>query len=113
MPAASSRFWPWDRENRAMRLLADEAVGVLVGNALAKGARRLQKAVRMVEKGEDDAIHQVRVSCRRLRRDLKLVRKLLAGESTNALRSELAALAQACGEARDLEVIAALVKESS
>lgn len=96
-----------------MRLLADEAVGVLVGNALAKGARRLQKAVRMVEKGEDDAIHQVRVSCRRLRSDLKLFRKLLAGKSTSALRAELAALAQACGEARDLEVIAALVKESS
>ncbi|MET7283295.1 CHAD domain-containing protein [Kribbella sp. NPDC005582] len=96
-----------------MRVLADEAVGVLVEAALAKGARRLQKAVRMVEKGEDDAIHQVRVACRRLRSDLRLFRKLLAGESTNALRAELAALAQACGEARDLEVIAALVKESS
>ncbi|MFB6725866.1 CHAD domain-containing protein [Kribbella sp. NPDC056345] len=97
----------------SVRVLADDPVGVLVGAAVAKGARRLQKAVRMVEKGEDDAIHQVRVSCRRLRSDLKLFRKLLAGEWAGALRADLAALALACGEARDLEVIAVLVKETA
>ncbi|TCC33926.1 CHAD domain-containing protein [Kribbella speibonae] len=90
-----------------------EAVGVLVGAALAKGARRLEKSVGMVENSEDDAIHQVRVSCRRLRSDLKLFRKLLAGDWATELRSDLAALAQACGEARDLEVIAALVRETA
>jgi CHAD domain-containing protein len=90
-----------------------EAVGVLVGAALAKGARRLENAVGMVENGEDDAIHQVRVSCRRLRSDLKLFRKLLAGDWATELRADLAALAQACGEARDLEVIAALVRETA
>ncbi|TCC15553.1 CHAD domain-containing protein [Kribbella speibonae] len=90
-----------------------EAVGVLVGAALAKGARRLEKSVGMVENAEDDAIHQVRVSCRRLRSDLKLFRKLLAGDWAAELRSDLAALAQACGEARDLEVIAALVRETA
>ncbi|WP_350274238.1 CHAD domain-containing protein [Kribbella sp. HUAS MG21] len=79
--------------------------------ALVKGTRRLEKAVGMVANGEDDAIHQVRVSCRRLRSDLKLFRKLLAGDWANGLRADLQALAQACGEARDLEVIAALVKE--
>ncbi|MFC9692005.1 CHAD domain-containing protein [Kribbella sp. NPDC056951] len=97
----------------SVRPLADDPVGLLVGNAVTKGARRLQKAVRMVEKGDDDAIHQVRVSCRRLRSDLKLFRKMLAGEWAGALRADLAALAQACGEARDLEVIAALVKETA
>jgi CHAD domain-containing protein len=85
----------------------------LVGSALAKGTVRLQGAVLMVEKSEDDAIHQVRVSCRRLRSDLKLFRKLLAGDWADELRSDLAALAQACGEARDLEVIAALVRETA
>ncbi|TCC15095.1 CHAD domain-containing protein [Kribbella sindirgiensis] len=86
---------------------------MLVGAALAKGARRLEKSVGMVENAEDDAIHQVRVSCRRLRSDLKLFRKLLAGDWATELRSDLAALAQACGEARDLEVIAALVRETA
>ncbi|TCC34530.1 CHAD domain-containing protein [Kribbella capetownensis] len=94
-------------------LSAEAPVGVLVGNALTKGAARLQGAVLMVEKGEDDAIHQVRVSCRRLRSDLKLFRKLLAGDWSTKLRSDLSALANACGEARDLEVIAALVRETA
>ncbi|MFF0271019.1 CHAD domain-containing protein [Kribbella sp. NPDC004536] len=81
--------------------------------ALVKGARRLEKSVGMVADGEDDAIHQVRVSCRRLRSDLKLFRKLLAGDWATGLRADLASVAQACGEARDLEVIAALVRETT
>jgi CHAD domain-containing protein len=88
-------------------------VGLLVGGALGRGAARLQVAVLMVEKGEDDAIHQVRVSCRRLRSDLKLFRKLLAGHWAADLRGDLAALAQACGETRDLEVIADLIRETA
>ncbi|MFI5713888.1 CHAD domain-containing protein [Kribbella sp. NPDC051620] len=88
-------------------------VGELVGRALAKGARRLGKAVGMVGRGEEDAIHQVRVSCRRLRSDLKLFRKVIAGEWGERLRGELAWLANSCGEARDLEVIAELVREGS
>jgi len=94
-------------------LSAETPVGELVGTALAKGTSRLQGAVLMVEKAEDDAIHQVRVSCRRLRSDLKLFRKLLAGDWAQELRTDLAELANACGEARDLEVIAALVRETA
>jgi CHAD domain-containing protein len=94
-------------------LSAEAPVGVLVVKALTKGTSRLQGAVLMVEKGEDDAIHQVRVSCRRLRSDLKLFRKLLAGEWAQELRGDLSTLANACGEARDLEVIAALVRETA
>ncbi len=93
-------------------LSAEAPVGMLVVNALAKGASRLHGAILMVEKDEDDAIHQVRVACRRLRSDLKLFRKLLAGDWARQLRADLAALALACGEARDLEVIAALVGET-
>ena len=92
---------------------AEAPAGVLVAGALAKGAARLQRAVVMVEKGEDDAIHQVRVACRRLRSDLKLFRKLLAGGWSGELRSDLAALAKACGDARDLEVISALVRQTA
>jgi CHAD domain-containing protein len=67
----------------------------------------------MVVNSEDDAIHQVRVSCRRLRSDLKLFRKLLSGDWAKGLRAELAWLALSCGEARDLEVIAALVRDNA
>lgn len=94
-------------------VVAESPVGLLVAVTLAKGARRLEKSMGMVSAGEDDAIHQVRVSCRRLRSDLKLFRKLLAGAWAPELRADLAALAQACGEARDLEVIAALVRENA
>ncbi|MFI6676704.1 CHAD domain-containing protein [Kribbella sp. NPDC050470] len=94
-------------------LSAEAPVGALVVNALTKGTTRLQGAVLMVEKGEGDAIHQVRVSCRRLRSNLRLFRKQLAGDWAQDLRTQLAALANACGEARDLEVIAALVRETA
>lgn len=47
-----------------------------------------------------------------MRSDLKLFKKVLAGDWAVELRTELAALAGACGEARDLEVIAELVRES-
>jgi CHAD domain-containing protein len=92
---------------------AESPVGALLSSALLKGSRRLQRAIGMVEKSEDDAIHQVRVASRRLRSDLKLFRKVLAGYWATDLRSELAFLAQSCGEARDLEVIAALVRDSA
>ncbi|TDO26069.1 CHAD domain-containing protein [Kribbella sp. VKM Ac-2527] len=94
-------------------LTGETPVGTLVAVALVKGTGRLQGAIEMLEKGEDDAIHQVRVSCRRLRSDLRLFRKLLAGDWAGELRADLAALAAACGEARDLEVIAALVQETA
>lgn len=97
-------------ENGAMdespeKLTPDSPVGALVAAALVKGTGRLQRAIVMVEQSEDDAIHQVRVSCRRLRSDLKLFRKLLAGDWATELRADLAALAQACGEADRKSVV--------
>ncbi|QNE17881.1 CHAD domain-containing protein [Kribbella qitaiheensis] len=93
------------------KLTPDSPVSALVAAALVKGTDRLQRAIVMVENSEDDAIHQVRVSCRRLRSDLKLFRKLLAGNWAKDLRLDLSWLAVSCGEARDLEVIAALVRD--
>lgn len=94
-------------------LTPDSPVGALVAAALVKGTDRLQRAIVMLENSEDDAIHQVRVSCRRLRSDLKLFRKLLAGDWAKDLRLDLSWLAVSCGEARDLEVIAALVRDNA
>jgi CHAD domain-containing protein len=94
-------------------LTPESPTGALVAAALVRGSDRLQRAMAMVVNSEDDAIHQVRVSCRRLRSDLKLFRKLLAGDWAKDLRTELAWLALSCGEARDLEVIAALVRDNA
>jgi CHAD domain-containing protein len=94
-------------------LTPESPVGELVIVALAKGSSRLQKAVTMVEASEDDGIHQVRVACRRLRSDLRLFRKLVASDWARDLRAELSFLAVSCGEARDLEVIAALVRDGA
>jgi CHAD domain-containing protein len=96
-----------------VRLTPESPVGDLVTAALAKGSGRLRKAVTMVEASEDDGIHQVRVASRRLRSDLRLFRKVLAGDWARDLRAELSFLAVSCGEARDLEVIAALVRDGA
>lgn len=97
----------------AEKLTPGSPVGSLVMEALVRGTQRLRRAIAMVENSEDDAIHQVRVSCRRLRSDLKLFRKLLAGDWADSLRNDLSWLAASCGEARDLEVIAALVRDNA
>jgi CHAD domain-containing protein len=94
-------------------LTSESPAGALVAAALVKGSNRLERSIAMVVNSEDDAIHQVRVSCRRLRSDLKLFRKLLSGDWAKGLRAELAWLALSCGEARDLEVIAALVRDDA
>ncbi|WP_405010258.1 CHAD domain-containing protein [Kitasatospora sp. NBC_01539] len=52
-----------------------------------------------------DAVHRMRVTCRRLRSTLQAYRPLI-GADTTALTSALRALAAALGAARDTEVIA-------
>ncbi|HEU4948065.1 MAG TPA: CHAD domain-containing protein [Kribbella sp.] len=94
------------------KLTPESPAAVLVTAALVKGSARLRTAIGMVAASEDDAIHQVRVACRRLRSDLRLFRGLLAGDWARELRAELSLLALACSEARDLEVIVNLVRDS-
>ena len=57
------------------------------------------------------AVHQLRVSARRLRSALATFRKLTDPTSARALRAELKWLAGAVGEARDTEVIRARLKD--
>ncbi|WP_214325931.1 CYTH and CHAD domain-containing protein [Nonomuraea sediminis] len=56
-----------------------------------------------VRRAEEDAVHQMRVACRRLRSALKAFKSLLG--DTQALQDELRWLGNVLGEARDLEVI--------
>jgi len=52
-----------------------------------------------------DAVHQMRVTCRRLRATLTTFRKSLDTAATDPVRSDLKWLGGVLGEARDLEVL--------
>ena len=83
--------------------------GLLVA-ALADGTRRLRRADLDARLGDDDGVHQVRVSCRRLRSVLRLVRPLLDDDGARrveTVRSALADHASALGALRDAQVQAA------
>ncbi|MFH9350094.1 CHAD domain-containing protein [Kitasatospora sp. NPDC017646] len=59
-----------------------------------------------VRAGEPDAVHRMRVACRRLRSALRTFRRLLAPGTTDALVADLRWLGAALGRARDREVLA-------
>lgn len=58
-----------------------------------------------VRRAEDDAVHQMRVACRRLRSALKAFKSIVTG--TEGLQEELRWVGTELGEVRDLEVIRA------
>lgn len=60
---------------------------------------------RLVLREEDDAVHQMRVTVRRLRSVLATYRRFLDREQTEPLREELKWLADLLGEVRDAEVL--------
>lgn len=78
--------------------------GAVVTAALAANARRLIEQDVPVRRGAPDAVHQMRVACRRLRSDLRTFGPLVDHEWATALRAELSWLADSLGAARDLEV---------
>ncbi len=81
--------------------------GDLVLLALRSSLSRLVGADVGVRRFEPDAVHQMRVACRRLRSDLRTFRALLDDPRLEQLRGELAWLADSLGAARDLEVLRA------
>lgn len=77
----------------------------LVRWSLRTGLARLVAADIGVRRTEHDAVHQMRVACRRMRSDLRTFASLLDDPRAETLRAELAWLAGSLGEARDLEVL--------
>jgi CHAD domain-containing protein len=59
----------------------------------------------MVRRDQPDAVHQMRVSARRLRSGLRVFRPLLDREWADALRDDLAWVAGELGDYRDTEVL--------
>ncbi|MFJ6674502.1 CHAD domain-containing protein [Actinosynnema sp. NPDC091369] len=65
-----------------------------------------------VRRGEDDAVHQMRVATRRMRSALQAFGTIVERDDTRQLTDELKWLAGVLGEARDLEVLRARFSEA-
>lgn len=61
----------------------------------------------LLESGDGEAVHQMRVALRRLRSAMKIFRPLVAGPQLEALRGEMRWLLSQLGPARDAEVFLA------
>lgn len=79
----------------------------LVRAHVAVQVRALRSADLGVRRGQEDAVHQMRVAARRLRSGLRVFRPLLDRAWADDLREELAWLAGELGGARDGEVLSA------
>ncbi len=79
--------------------------GAVVRYALATGVRRLVAHDAPVRRAAPDAVHQMRVACRRLRSDLRTFGPLVDPDWAGGLRDELKWLADSLRAARDLEVL--------
>jgi CHAD domain-containing protein len=81
---------------------APGSAGETVVGYLASQVNALLSQDPRVRRAEDDAVHQMRVACRRLRSALKAFKAVVA--DTEQLQEELRWLGNVLGEARDLEV---------
>jgi CHAD domain-containing protein len=79
--------------------------GAVVVAYLASQVNALLAQDARVRQAEDDAVHQMRVACRRLRSALKSFKSIIT--DTAEIQDELRWLGQELSEARDLEVIRA------
>jgi len=78
---------------------------------LARHTRRLRAADIGVRRDQPDAVHQMRVSARRLRSGLQVFRPLLDQPWADELREELAWVAGELGDYRDTEVLLARLED--
>ena len=81
------------------------SAGDLVRALLANGLRAVVTQDVAVRRDQPDAVHQLRVACRRLRSDLRTFAQLCADPRVDGLRDELSWLGDSLGTARDLEVL--------
>lgn len=86
---------------------AEGTAGAALARSLRAAVRRLLCYDPLVRQGADDAVHQLRVCCRRLRSDLRTYRALVRRRWAEPLRDELRWLAGVLGGPRDAEVLRA------
>jgi CHAD domain-containing protein len=86
----------------------------VVQRALATSVRRLLRHDPIVRlDADDEGVHQMRVSTRRLRSDLRTFGPVLDGSDLVPIVDELRWLAATLGEVRDLDVLAAKLETAS
>ena len=90
----------------------------LAGPHVAKKLRELDVALtatlpRVVEGGDDEAIHDMRVAIRRMRTLLKMSRRLFGTWHTDVVRRSFADTMRATGDLRDEEVLEETLSEAS
>lgn len=93
------------REDRA-----EQTAGAVVAARIAELTARLAALAPAVRAEEPDSVHQMRITCRRLRSTLRVFGRLLpdqGGGGPDAVAAELAWLGGALGRARDCEVLGA------
>jgi CHAD domain-containing protein len=81
------------------------SAGEVVVNYLSSQVTALLAQDPRVRRAEDDAVHQMRVACRRMRSAMKAFKGIVSG--TEEIQEELKWLGDVLGEVRDLEVIRA------
>ncbi len=84
-----------------------KSAGDVVLAYLREQADALKHQDPRVRRGEDDAVHQMRVATRRMRSALQAFGTIVERDGTRELTGELKWLAGVLGEARDLEVLRA------
>ncbi|PSL56775.1 CHAD domain-containing protein [Saccharothrix carnea] len=82
-----------------------KSAGDVVLAYLREQADALKHQDPRVRRGEDDAVHQMRVATRRMRSALQAFGTIVERDDTRQLTEELKWLAGVLGEARDLEVL--------
>ncbi|KOX12921.1 CHAD domain containing protein [Saccharothrix sp. NRRL B-16348] len=82
-----------------------KSAGDVVLAYLREQADALKHQDPRVRRGEDDAVHQMRVATRRMRSALQAFGTIVERDATRELTDELKWLAGVLGEARDLEVL--------
>ena len=87
------------------------SAGEVVVDALRTQVAALQEADVMVRTERPDAVHKLRVACRRLRSITAVVRPVLDRAATDPLRDELRWLGQELSDARDAEVALAHLRD--
>jgi CHAD domain-containing protein len=99
------------KERRRREQVGTATAGDVARTALADLVAGLQQADLMVRTDQPDGVHQVRVSCRRLRSVLAAFRPVLAREQTDPVRDELQWAGAQLSGSRDAEVAVAHLRE--
>lgn len=95
-----------EKQARSEKRFETPMAGAYVREKLrALDAPLVEAAPRVATRGDDEAVHDLRVAIRRLRTLLKMSRTLFGRWHTDAVRSAFAEVMRATGELRDEEVL--------